>query len=101
MVFQKWWIIRSILKYGSPVISIPEKAGIKKYGVETPAHSLVFIIGAPRTGSTILYQVITSLIDVSYIDNLANLARYNPYFGLRLSHLFFRNHSHQSFTSKF
>ena len=29
----------------------------------------IFIIGAPRTGSTILYQGLTNQADVLYIDN--------------------------------
>lgn len=101
MFFQKWWFIRSVLKHGSPVISPLEKRGIEKYGETPPVHPPLFILGPPRSGSTIIYQVITSLMDVAYIDNLANLARYNPYFGMWLSQRFFHQKTHSSFTSAY
>lgn len=101
MVFQKWWFIRSLLKYGSPLISAFEKKGIVRYGTQRPEHPCVFIIGPPRSGSTIVYQVLTSLLDVSYVDNLANLARYNPYFGLWLSHRISAGKPHKSYTSQY
>ena len=101
MKFLKGWVIRSVLKYGSPLLSIRERAGIRKYGTEIPGKSCVFIIGAPRTGSTILYQLITSLLDVSYLDNLANMARYNPYMGLGFSSRHFKDQAHRSYSSNF
>lgn len=100
MLFQKWWYIRSILKYSSPLISPFEKHYINKYGHHTPDQPCLFIIGPPRSGSTILYQLVTSLLDVEYVDNLANLARNNPYFGSRLSKLFYASSSHQNYTSE-
>ncbi len=100
-MFQKWWFLRSILKYGSPLISSLEKSAIKKYGSREGDHPCIFIIGPPRSGSTIFYQLITSLLDLSYIDNLANLARNNPFFGMKLSRALFRGKSHQSFSSNY
>jgi len=32
----------------------------------------IFILGAPRTGSTLLYQAVSSLFDLPYISNLTN-----------------------------
>jgi len=101
MLFQKWWFIRSVLKYGRPIISFIEKKGIAKYGTHQPEHPCVFIIGPPRSGSTIVYQILTSLLNVSYVDNLTNLARYNPYFGLRLSQRLYPVRPHKSYTSHF
>jgi len=100
MLFQKWWYIRSILKYSSPLISPLEKHYINKYGNRTPDHPCLFIIGPPRSGSTILYQLVTSMLDVEYVDNLANLARNTPYFGSRLSKLFYASASHTNYTSE-
>lgn len=99
MLFQKWWFIRSVLKYGSPCLALFERKGIRKHGKQVPGHPCLFIIGPPRSGSTIVYQLITHLLDISYVDNLANLARENPYMGSRLSHFFFGKRSHSSFTS--
>jgi len=100
MLFQKWWYIRSILKYSSPLLSPLEKHYINQYGHHTPDQPCLFIIGPPRSGSTILYQLITSLLEVEYVDNLANLARNNPYFGSRLSKLFFPSAKHENYTSE-
>ena len=101
MLFQKWWLLRSVLKYGSPCIAPLERRSIHKQGKQLPEHPILFIIGPPRSGSTILYQLISSLLDISYVDNLANLARENPYMGFRLSHRIFGSRSHSSFTSEF
>lgn len=101
MLFQKWWPLRTILKYGSPLISLPERREIRKQGNREPDHPCLFIIGPPRSGSTILYQLITSLLDVCYFDNLANLARNNPYFGMWLSKRVFGGNKHQSYTSNY
>lgn len=62
-------------------------------------HSPIFVIGAPRTGSTILYQVITKIGNVTYIDNLAKYFFKHLSFGIALSHLLFRNKKHHSFAS--
>lgn len=101
MLFQKWWFIRSVLKYGSPCIAPMERKSIHKLGKQDPEHPCLFIIGPPRSGSTIIYQLISSLLDISYVDNLANLARENPYFGSRLSQRIFGSRSHSSFSSEY
>lgn len=45
----------------------------------------LFIIGAPRTGSTALYQIISHVFEVAYIDNLAANFYGNLPLALRLS----------------
>jgi len=101
MVFRKWWFLRSILKYGSPIIAPLERRGVQKQGKQVPEQPCLFIIGPPRSGSTIFYQLMSSLLDISYVDNLANLARENPYMGHRLSLDIFGNSSHSSYTSAY
>jgi len=59
----------------------------------------VFIIGAPRTGSTILYQILTKTSNVLYIDNLSAFFYKNLLSGLYLSNLFFKDKSHSCFRS--
>jgi hypothetical protein len=60
-----------------------------------------FIIGAPRTGSTILYESITNRFDVIYIDNLACIFyNYLP-LGIQISKFFYSNTSHNVSESKF
>jgi hypothetical protein len=95
----RWPILRRIFKYTSSLIFIFEKKFIKKYGGFTPQYNPVFIVGAPRTGTTILYQIITNYLDVLYIDNLINLARDNLYFGFWLSNKIFKNKPHNSYKS--
>ncbi len=101
MFFQKWWFLRTILKYGSPLISPLEKRGIRRYGSREADHPSLFIIGPPRSGSTIFYQLLTSLLELCYIDNLANLSRQNPIFGMKLSQGLFKGKSHRSYTSNY
>ena len=101
MLFKKHWYLRSILKYSCPVLSLMERSVIRKHGSYEPEYPCVFIIGPPRTGSTIIYQLITRMLDVAYVDNLANYARYNPYSGMWLSRRIFGDTPHNSFSSAF
>lgn len=95
------WILRRIFKYLSPIISVFEKHKIKKYSSKDSKYEPVFIIGPPRSGSTILYQLITNFLNVNYIDNLCNLSRRNLYFGMWLSNLFFKRKNHNNFDSNY
>lgn len=67
---------------------------------ETPCSPVVFLIGPPRTGSTILYQALTNFCDVSYIDNLTCLFHRSLFFGSILSHVRFGNTEHNNFKSE-
>ena len=61
----------------------------------------VFIVGAPRSGSTILYQTITAELRVAYINNLSCTLHNSLPFGFRLSRLLFMGRSHRCFSSRF
>lgn len=62
---------------------------------------LVFIIGAPRTGSTILYQALTNCYDIRYIDNLAaGWYRQLP-FGMWLSNKKFGLSAHNNYLANY
>jgi len=61
----------------------------------------IFIIGAPRTGSTFLYQALTDSLDVLFIDNIACRFNRDLFFGLWLSEKVFRGKPHDCFTSRF
>ncbi|WP_342844228.1 sulfotransferase [Celeribacter marinus] len=63
-------------------------------------HQIVFLVGPPRSGSTILYQAITNFADVSYIDNLACWFRDSLFFGMLLSHFRYGKTSHDNFYSE-
>ncbi|MDZ7795657.1 MAG: sulfotransferase [Candidatus Marinimicrobia bacterium] len=72
---------------------------IDKYGKQPLKHQPVFIIGAPRTGSTILYQVITNIFDVLYIDNLTCIFEKNIFYGFWLSKKLTKHKAHNNFKS--
>jgi len=61
----------------------------------------IFIIGAPRTGSTFLYQALTDSLDVLFIDNIACRFNRDLFFGLWLSEQVFRGKPHDCFSSRF
>ncbi len=64
-------------------------------------HAPVFIIGVPRSGSTILYQAITATMDIGYINNLI-CSLYNSLpLGFKLSKYIYSNSTHTCFNSSF
>jgi len=83
----------------SPIIRLWESYYLKQYGGMPLKHQPVFIIGAPRTGSTILYQTLTNQLDVLYIDNLAAKFYKNLFWGFWLSNKLFKKQSHNCFSS--
>ena len=83
----------------SPIIKKWENKQIKKYANQPLKHQPVFIIGAPRTGSTILYQTLTNQLDVLYIDNLVCKFHKNLFFGFWLSNKLFKQKAHNCFKS--
>ncbi|GAA3706779.1 hypothetical protein GCM10022421_12350 [Oceanisphaera sediminis] len=83
----------------SPVVKLWEKRQYRKYSNMPLKHQPVFIIGAPRTGSTILYQTITNQFDVLYIDNLVCKFNKNFFFGFWLSNKLFKQKAHNCFSS--
>lgn len=86
-------------RLGSPFGSLMQRGGVRRYGDAALKHQPVFMIGAPRTGSTILYQAITNFFNVSYIDNLACRWHRSLYFGIWLSQAVYRDKPHNNFKS--
>jgi hypothetical protein len=84
----------------SPIVRVFEKDKIRRYASMGHNHWPIFIIGAPRTGSTLLYQLLTNAFDVLYIDNLTHYFYKNIFFGFWLSNRLFHQRIHHSFTSK-
>ena len=85
------------ISFLSPILRIWEKKLINKYGKMPLKFQPVFIIGAPRTGSTILYQALTNHLDILYIDNLACRWSKNLIFGMWLSQKIYNNKPHNNF----
>lgn len=78
-----------------------ERIFSRKYTKEPLKHQPVFIIGAPRTGSTILYQIISNQFDVLYFDNLVCRMHQIPFIGFWFSEKVFRHRPHNCFRSFF
>jgi len=94
-------ILKRFFGYLKPIIDIIEKSKIRKYASEGERQQPIFIIGAPRTGSTILYQIITDIFDVLYTNNLIDILNKNFYFAFWLSSKLFHNKPHNCYTSYF
>ncbi len=74
---------------------------IKQYSENRYVFQPVFIIGVPRSGSTFLYQVLTSFFNVLYFDNLSHVFHRHPFLGFRLSHFLYNDKPHNCYKSKF
>ena len=72
--------VNKLISLSSPIIRKFENRYIKKYSNKPLKHQPVFIIGAPRTGSTILYQTLTNELDILYINNLTCKFNKNIFF---------------------
>lgn len=90
-------LVRLLAKYTSPFISLVERV-IAVENNPAKKHP-IFIVGAPRTGSTLLYQLITNSNEVLYINNFINLFHRNLPSGFLLDELLFKNEPHNSFSS--
>ena len=60
----------------------------------------VFIIGAPRTGSTIFYLLVTAYWDIDYITNFQCRLHKIPSVGCWLHKILFSNKTHENFKSR-
>lgn len=80
----------------SPLIKVWENYSFNIQDAKPP----VFIIGAPRTGSTILYQALTNAYQFAYIDNLACSWNRNLRFGMKKSWKVFGDCPHNNFRAE-
>lgn len=80
-----------------PLAAVIQARWVRKYGDLPLRHQPVFIIGAPRTGSTVLYQALTNAFDVLYVDNLACRWHQVFPFGMWLSRKRFGDKPHHNF----
>lgn len=85
----------------STFLDILEKKKIKKISSHRPKYNPIFIVGSPRSGSTILYQILTNYFDLLYIDNLTSIFYRNLYFGFWLDEKIFHHRPHNCFSSRY
>jgi hypothetical protein len=60
----------------------------------------IFIVGSPRTGSTILYELLTNEMDILYPNNFSWRFYRNFLFSFIFSNKIFKNKAHNCFDSK-
>ena len=72
---------------------------INKYSKSKIKHQPVFIVGSPRTGSTVLYQALTNQSDVLYFDNLTCRLNRIVFLGFWLSNKIYGKRAHNCFRS--
>lgn len=72
---------------------------IKNVNINNPSFP-IFIVGAPRSGTTLLYQILTNHFNVKYISNLSALFYHSLTVGISVHNFFFKNHPHNSFYSR-
>lgn len=77
-----------------------ERKAVAEHKEKGKDHAPIFILGPPRCGSTFTYQLLTENFRVEYFDNLQHALFRTPFLGNRLSHIFFDERRHGSFTSK-
>lgn len=72
-----------ILKWANSVLR--EASCLHKENKTPALHPAVFIVGVPRSGTTLLHQLLVNRLQVGYIDNL--IARFwgCPHVGIKLS----------------
>ena len=96
-----WLPLRSFCKYFNFLFSGLEKKLIDRYSLTQPLYQPVFIVGAPRSGSTVFFQALTNSLNVTYVSNLVELCRELPMVGFSLHDRIFDSRPHNSFTSKY
>lgn len=72
-----------------------------EYRILPEEYSTVHVIGAPRSGTTLLTQAIASHLEVGCINNLIASFWKAPVYGIRLSQKLLGNPSPSSYTSDF
>ncbi len=75
-----------------------EKDEYKNYPIQ---HPYIFVIGAPRSGTTLLTQLISNTFEISYINNLAARFFLAPLHGMRFAKSVLGNQRNEDFSSDY
>jgi len=93
------YLLHLFAKYGSPVLSVVERGIFKNREVTDSGQDIVFLVGPPRSGSTLIYQYLTNIYKVIYVDNLVDIFYRNPGMGIALSKWLFKDRPHNCYKS--
>jgi hypothetical protein len=88
-----------LLRVTSKFLNIFDWFFIKTQNLNQKIPQPIFIIGAPRTGSTILYQALSNMYEIAFIDNTACKWHKNLCFGMWLSNKKYADRPHNNFES--
>ncbi|RMG82546.1 MAG: sulfotransferase [Bacteroidetes bacterium] len=86
-------------KVFSPILSKKEKQLEKLLSPEPSVCPVIVIVGVPRSGTTLLYQLMTNVFQVGYFDNVSQLLYPYPLTGLHWSRKIYDNKPHNVFRS--
>jgi len=64
-------------------------------------HSTIFIVGSPRSGTTLASQIVASEFDVSFVNSVAAAFYLSPTIGLRLANKLLGTTFYSSFESRY
>lgn len=88
-----------VLQPLAPCLRWIENRLIAGHPATVSSPPILFIIGSPRSGTTLTFQCLTHYLDVVYPSHLAALFPLTPAFGLWLSDLIYGNRPHRAFRS--
>jgi len=73
----------------------------KMYRDIDPNHLFIFVFGVPRSGTTLLSQLLSHCLDVGYVNNLIARFWLVPVCGIRFSKILLSSHKETSFESEY
>lgn len=91
-------LIRLLLIYCNP-LNLTERFFIKRNNAKH--HPPIFILGAPRSGTTFLYQLLTYHYKLSYFSNFSSLFVKSPASFSFISRIFFKTYNDKNLSSDY
>lgn len=96
-----YYYLKLMLRALYPLTQLFENLLKKKYKRGGKGTRIFFIVGTPRSGSTLLYQIISNSFEVTYVDNLICLFHKTPLLGIYLGKIFYGGRKHNNFESDY
>jgi len=90
-------LVQRLLAY-DPILPLVERVFLPKRHLNPRESQPIFIVGPPRTGSTLLFELLISIYRTAYITNLSSLLFRSPVLAVKLQSSlgFLHNFSGQS-----
>lgn len=96
--YQKKQEHEQFLKWLNKTLNKPEQAQYEEKDIQ---HPFLFVIGLPRSGTTLLSQLLAHCLDVGFINNLAARFWKAPVSGIRLARLTLGQDPYKAFESHY